>query len=159
MFLEGWSLMDSLFMTVITLTTVGFGLVHPLGNTGQLFTIVLIFVGGGYFIYVVSTIVQFIVEGRVRAILGRRKLDKQISQLKDHYIICGYGRIGRVLCHQLIMNKHRNIIVIEQNPSLVEILDEDKMLYLNDNASSEHCLIKAGIERAKCLVADRKSVV
>lgn len=153
MLIEGWSPMDSLFMTVITLTTVGFGIVHPLGRTGQLFTIALIFIGGGYFIYVVSTIVQFIVEGRMRAILGRRKLDRKINQLKDHYIICGYGRIGKVLCHQLMMNKLRNILVIEQNVNIAPVLDEDKMLYIIDDASAEHCLMKAGIQRAKCLVA------
>jgi voltage-gated potassium channel len=153
MFIEGWNLMDSLFMTVITLTTVGFGIVHPLGKTGQLFTIALIFIGGGYFIYVVSTIVQFLVEGRIRAILGRRKLDKKISQLKDHYIICGYGRIGKVLCHQLMTNKLKNILVIEQNVNLAPVLDEDKMIYIIDDASTESCLVKAGIQRAKCLVA------
>ena len=153
MVIEGWDAMDALFMTIITLTTVGFGVVHPMGKPGQIFTIALIFIGGGFFIYVVGAIVQFMVEGRIRVILGRRKLDRNISHLKDHYIICGYGRIGKILCHQLTLHKGLDMIVIEQNEDLVSALEEDRRLYLIDDASSEHCLMKAGIQKAKCLVA------
>jgi voltage-gated potassium channel len=151
--IEGWDIMDALFMTVITLTTVGFGVVHPMGKAGQLFTIGLIFIGGGFFIYVVGAIVQFMVEGRIRVILGRRKLDRKMNHVKDHYIICGYGRIGKVLCHQLTLHKRLDFVVIEQNKELIPILEEDKRLFIIGDASSEHCLLKAGIERAKCLVA------
>jgi len=151
--IEGWDIMDALFMTVITLTTVGFGVVHPMGKAGQLFTIGLIFIGGGFFIYVVGAIVQFMVEGRIRVILGRRKLDRKMNHVKDHYIICGYGRIGKVLCHQLTLHKRLEFVVIEQNKELIPILEEDKRLYIIGDASAEHCLLKAGIERAKCLVA------
>jgi voltage-gated potassium channel len=152
-FIEGWDVMDALFMTAITVTTVGFSVVHPMGKAGQVFTITLIFIGGGFFIYVVGAIVQFMVEGRIRTIMGRRKLDKNLNQLKDHYIICGYGRIGKVLCHQLTLHKRHNIVIIEQDKELISILEEDKRLYVIGDASSEHSLIKAGIERAKCLVA------
>lgn len=151
--IEGWSFMDSAYMTIITLTTIGFGEVHPLSHLGQAFTIILIFIGGGYFIYVMGAFVQFMVEGRIRIILGRRKLDKTINNMKDHYIICGYGRIGRVLCHQLKQNKALDIVVVEQNRELVPVLDEDKMVYIIGDASSESCLNRAGIDRAKCLVA------
>lgn len=153
MLIEGWGLMDALYMTIITLATVGFGEVHSLGRTGQTFTIFLIFIGGGFFLYVAGAIVQFMVEGRIRLILGRRKLDKKIDRLKDHYIVCGYGRIGRVLCNQLTINNPLELIVIEQNDHLVPILEEDGRLYLLDDASSESCLKKAGIHTAKCLVA------
>ncbi|GAB6095298.1 potassium channel protein [Desulfatiferula olefinivorans] len=151
--IEGWSVMDALFMTVITLTTVGFGVVHPMGQAGKMFTLVLIFIGGGFFIYVVGAIVQFMVEGRIRAVLGRRKLDRKMNHLKDHYIICGYGRIGKVLCHQLTLHKRMDFVVIEQNRDLVPVLEEDKRLYIIGDASSESCLLKAGIERARGLVA------
>jgi len=151
--IEGWDFMDSLFMTVITLTTVGFGVVHPMGKAGQIFTIGLIFIGGGFFIYVVGAIVQFMVEGRIRVIMGRRKLDRKINHVKDHYIICGYGRIGKVLCHQLTLHKRLDFVVIEHNKELIPSLEEDKRLYIIGDASSEHCLLRAGIERAKCLVA------
>lgn len=152
-FIEGWSLMDAMYMTVITLATVGFSEVHAMDQAGKVFTIGLIIIGGGFFIYVAGAIVQFMVEGRVREILGRRKLDKQINRLKDHYIVCGYGRIGRVLCHQLIANNPVDIIVIEQDEGLIPVLEADKMLYLIGDASSEMFLTKAGIQRAKCLVA------
>lgn len=151
-FIEGWCIMDAMYMTVITLATVGFGEVHSIGITGQIFTIVLIIIGGGFFIYVAGAIVQFMVEGRIRSILGRRKLDKQINRLKDHYIVCGYGRIGKVLSHQLALN-NLDIIVIEKNQELVSVLEEDKRIYLIGDASSESCLTKAGIQRAKCLIA------
>ncbi len=151
--IEGWGVVDSLYMTIITLATVGFSEVHSMSETGKLFTMGLIVVGGGFFIYVAGAIVQFTVEGSVRSILGRRKLDKQINRLKDHYIVCGYGRIGRVLCHQLISNNPLDIIVVEQDEGLVPVLEEDKMLFLTGDASSEAILTKAGIQRAKYLVA------
>ncbi len=151
--IEDWSIMDAMYMTVITLATVGFGEVHSMGKTGQIFTIGLIVIGGGFFIYVAGAMVQFMVEGRIRSILGRRKLDKQINRLKDHYIICGYGRIGRVLCNQLTINNPLDIIIVEQDPELVPELEEDKRLYLIGDASSESVLEKAGIDRAKCLIA------
>lgn len=151
--IEGWGLLDSMYMTVITLATVGFSEVHTMGKMGKLFTMGLIVVGGGFFIYVAGAIVQFMVEGRIRSILGRRKVDKQINRLKDHYIICGYGRIGRVLTHQLTASNPLDVIVIEQDEALVPVLEEDKRLYLTGDASSESCLTRAGIKRAKCLVA------
>ena len=152
-FIEGWSVMDAMYMTIITLTTVGFGEVHPMGEPGHLFTMVLLVIGGGFFIYVAGAIVQFMVEGKIRSILGRRKLDKQINRLNDHYIVCGYGRIGRVLCHQLTVNNPLDIIIIEQNPELVPELEEDNRTYLIGDASSESVLEKAGIDKAKCLIA------
>ena len=101
MIIESWSFNDAIYMTIITLATVGYGEVHQVSGVGRIFTIFLIVAGVGYFMYVVGLLVQFLVEDRIRVILGRRKLDKQIARLKDHYIICGYGRIGRVLARYL----------------------------------------------------------
>ena len=100
--IEGWSFMDALYMTVITLATVGYGEVHEISPEGRLFTVILIFLGVGFFLYVVGNVIQFLVEGRIRHVLGRRILDKQISKLKNHFIVCGYGRMGRALCTFLI---------------------------------------------------------
>ena len=91
MFIEGWPFDDAFYMTIITIATVGYGEVHQISDTGRIFTVILIVAGVGYFMYVAGLIVQFLVEDRIRVILGRRKLDKQIAKLKDHYIICGYG--------------------------------------------------------------------
>ncbi len=152
MIIEGWNILDAFFMTVITLTTVGFGEVHQLSPEGRIYTIVLIFVGVGFFGYVGATIIQYMIEGRIRIILGRRRLDKKITRLKNHYIVCGYGRIGRVLCMNL-RQKPIDIVVIEKNPDLIPVMEEDKVLYLPGDTADEAILHSAGIERAKGLIA------
>ncbi|MGD9383364.1 MAG: potassium channel protein [Desulfobacterales bacterium] len=152
MVIEGWSFMDALYMTVITLATVGYGEVHEISPEGRLFTVILIFLGVGFFLYVVGNVIQFLVEGRIRHVLGRRILDKQISKLKNHFIVCGYGRMGRALCRYLIQ-KHLDFIVIEQNPKRVPVMNEDGILYIVGAATDEANLIKAGIERAKGIIS------
>jgi len=152
MVIEGWDFLDAVYMTVITLTTVGYGEVHEMSRIGQLYTILLIFIGVAFCLYVAGSVVQFMIEGRIRTILGRRSLDKKIDQLKNHYIICGYGRIGRVLCNQL-KRKPIDLVVIDKNRELIPILDEDKVLYLSGDATDEANLNKAGIQRAKGLIA------
>ena len=151
MVIEGWNFMDALYMTVITLATVGYGEVHVVSPTGRIFTVTLILLGGGYFLYVVGNIIQFLVEGRIRAVLGRRKLDHQIRKLGNHYIVCGYGRIGRVLTRYLIQ-KYIDVVVIEGDPCRVQAMDEDGILYLVGNAMDEKILERAGIDRAKGMV-------
>jgi voltage-gated potassium channel len=99
-----------------------------------------------------AAVVQFMVEGRVRIIMGRRRLDKKINRIKNHYIVCGYGRIGRVLCRNLQRTPH-DLVVVEKNPDLVRVMDEDGVLYVAGDAADEANLLKAGIERAKGLVA------
>lgn len=151
MVIEGWGLMDSLYMTVITLATVGYGEVHQVSMNGRMFTMLLILLGGGFFVYVTGIIIQFLVEGRIRAVLGRHKLDTQINRLKGHFIICGYGRIGRVLTRYLIQ-KYVDVVVIERNANRVARMNEDGILYLVGNATDENTLIKAGIHKARGLV-------
>ena len=101
MIIEGWRFLDALYMTIITISTVGYREVNQVGDLGRIFTIVVVFTGVGFTLYVAGAVVQFMVEGRMRIILGRRRLDKKIDRLKNHYIVCGYGRIGRVLCRNL----------------------------------------------------------
>ncbi len=148
MVIEGWTLMDALYMTGITLSTVGYGEVMPISAPGRVFTLILIFLGVGFFLYVVGNVIQFLVEGRIRLLLGRRKLDKQISRLKDHYMVCGYGRMGRALC-RFLAQKQLDVVVIEQNPDLIPVMDKDGILYVVGEASEESNLVKAGIERAR----------
>jgi len=152
MMIEGWDFLDALYMTVITLTTVGYGEVHEVSRIGQIYTILLIFIGVAFILFVAGSVVQFMVEGRIRTILGRRSLDKKIDRLKNHYIVCGYGRIGKVLCNQL-KRKPMDIVVVDKNRELIPILDDDKVLYLSGDASDEAVLHKAGILRAKGLIA------
>lgn len=150
--IEGWGFMDSLYMTVITIATVGYQEVRPLHDTGRVFNMVLIFFGLGTTTYVAATVVQFMVEGRIRAIMGRRRLDRKIDRLSHHYIVCGYGRIGRILC-QTLRQKPVDLVVIEKTPELIHVMDQDRMLYVQGDATSEEVLKRAGIERAKGLVA------
>ena len=152
MAIEGWEILDAFYMTVITMGTVGYNEVHEISKTGRLFTVLLIFFGVGYFVYLAGVVVQFMVEGRMRTILGRRRLDKKIDRLKNHYIVCGYGRIGRVLCKNL-QRKPLDLVVIEKDRELIPVMDEDKVLYVCGDVSDEANLIKAGIKRAKGLVA------
>lgn len=152
MIIEGWNFLDSLFMTLITLSTVGYGEVHQLSPAGRVYTIFLIVVGVGFLGYAGATVMQYMIEGRLRIILGRRRLDKKITRLKNHYIVCGYGRIGRVLCMNL-RQKPIDIVVIEKDPGLVPVMEEDRILYISADTADETVLINAGIERAKGLIA------
>ncbi len=152
MLIEGWRFLDALYMTIITISTVGYREVNQVGDLGRIFTIVVVFTGVGFTLYVAGAVVQFMVEGRIRIILGRRRLDKKIDRLKNHYIVCGYGRIGRVLCRTLC-RKPYDVVVIEKNADLIPVMDTDRVLYIPGDAVDEACLIKAGIQRAEGLVA------
>lgn len=152
MIIEKWNFLDSAYMTAITVTTVGFMEVHPTSNAGRIFTIFLLFAGVGYFFYIAGVIIQSIIEGEIQSILGRKRLDKKIRKLKNHYIVCGYGRIGSVLC-QLIRDETKDVVVVEKNADLILQLEKDKAHYLIGEASDEELLEKAGIVNASFLVA------
>ena len=150
--IEDWPILDSLYMTVITLSTIGYGEVNPVSQTGRIFTLFLIVMGVGFFLYVIGNVVQFLVEGRIRLILGRHILDKQISQLNNHYIVCGYGRMGRAFCRYLIQ-KGLKFVVVEKNADRIPIMNTDHILYVAGEATIEENLLKAGIKRASNLIA------
>jgi len=151
MLIEDWTAMDSLYMTVITLSTIGYGEVNPVSQGGRIFTLFLIVMGVGFFLYVIGNVVQFLVEGRIRLILGRHKLDKQISHLNNHYIVCGYGRMGRAFCRYLIQ-KGLKFVVIEKNEDRIPIMNSDHVLYIAGEATNEENLLTAGIKRATNLI-------
>ena len=152
MSIEGWSFFDSLYMTVITITTVGYGEIRDVSEAGRLFTIFLIFSGMGIIAYIVGLTAQGMVELQIRTIIGRRKLDLQIKKIKDHYIICGFGRIGRVICREL-QAKKIPMLIIENGSENRELLDMESIPYIIDDATSENVLLEAGIERARGLIS------
>jgi voltage-gated potassium channel len=151
-FLEGWNFFDGLYMTVTTLTTVGYGEVHPLSKTGRAFTILLIFLGVGFMLYVVTALAQVVVEGQIQDIFGRRRVEREIRNLKDHYIICGFGRIGEVISREL---SHNNIpiVIVDNLPQNTPMLERSGYLHVIGNATQEEVLWSAGIERARGLVS------
>lgn len=152
MILEDWQLLDALYMTVITITTVGYGEIRTLHEHGRLFSILLIFSGVGIMAYTIGMVAQTMVELQIRSILGRRKLGLKIKSIKNHYIICGYGRIGKIVSQELKL-KGISILVIENNLDIREDLETNGIPYILDDATNEDILIEAGIERAKGLVS------
>jgi len=152
MVIEGWTGLEALYMTIITLSTVGFQEVHPLSRGGRIFAMLLIVSGVGFMFYFLGSIARIMVEGTIKDVLGRRKLEKQISQISGHYIVCGFGRIGRTVS-QLLREKPMEVVVIEKAPEYIPFFQEKKILYVTGEATSEENLLKAGILRAKGLVA------
>jgi len=150
--IEDWNILDSVYMTVITLSTIGYGEVNPVSHGGRIFTLILIVMGVGFFLYVIGNVVQFLVEGRIRLILGRHKLDKQINHLNNHYIVCGYGRMGRAFCRYLIQKKMK-FVVLEKDEDRIPVMNTDHILYIAGEATIEENLHKAGITRASNLIA------
>jgi voltage-gated potassium channel len=152
MSIEGWDLMDAMYMTVISITTVGFREVGTVSEAGKIFTIFIIFSGMGIMAYILGMAAQAMVDFQVRSIIGRKKLGIKIRGVKNHYIICGFGRIGKIITRELIINKIP-LLVIENNPEERQILENEELPYINDDATNEDVLIEAGIERAKGLVS------
>ena len=150
--IEGWSFFDALYMTVTTLSTVGYGEIHPLSPLGRIYNMGLILAGMGVMLYIITSLARVVVEGEIRAALGKRKLIKQIKGLKDHYIICGFGRIGETIVQQL-KGRGTPLVVVENNPDNLPRLEAAGINFVVGDATREEALLEAGIERAKGLVA------
>jgi voltage-gated potassium channel len=150
--IEGWSFFDGLYMTVTTLTTVGYGEVHPLSRIGRIYNMFLILTGMGAMLYIVGSLARVLIEGEIREALGKRKLVTKIKKLKDHYIICGFGRIGEIIARQL-RDRGIPLVVVENNPEHLGRLEEAGYFFVAGDATREEVLLEAGIERAKGLVA------
>ncbi len=150
--LENWSLFDSLYMTVITLATVGFKEVHELSDEGRAFTLLLIIFGAGIIAYAIGSLIRFTVEGELRTILGRKKLEKRISKLRGHYIICGYGRIGNHICNELKTRPSIAFVVVEKDKENCEKLASEDVLFVQGDATDDETLLSAGIRQAKGLI-------
>jgi len=148
---ESMPLFDSFYMTLITISTVGFSEIKPLSQVGRIITIIIIISGISVLTYTLGQVAKIFVEGELRKIFGRRKLEKQISKLNNHYIICGYGRIGGIISKEL-SDENIPFVVVEQDPGKIEKLENDRFLYLNMDATSEEALIKAGMDKAKGIV-------
>jgi voltage-gated potassium channel len=149
--IEHWRFLDALYMTIITLGTVGFKEVHDLSDIGKVFTICLIVVGVSVLGYIVGSLAQIMFEGQIQRVIGRKKVEKKIDALHDHYIICGFGRIGSLICREFFSNK-LPFVVVEKGPESIEKLDEEGYLHMKGDATQDETLLKAGIKRAKGLI-------
>ena len=148
---EGMPLFEAFYMTLITISTVGFSEVRPLSDVGRAITIIIIILGISLLTYTLGQVARIFVEGELRKILGRRKLEKKIAGLKDHYIICGYGRIGSIIANELLA-ADLPIVVLDQDPERIEALEAANILYLCRDATSDEALVEAGLERAIGLI-------
>jgi voltage-gated potassium channel len=151
-YIEGWPLFDSLYMTVITLATVGYSETHPLSLPGRVFTMFLILGGMSIIFYALTEITTFVVEGEMTGIIRRRRMNRQINKLKNHYILCGAGRSGSHVLNEL-RKTGRNCVVIEKDPEKVRHLMSEQVPVIEGEATEDHVLRTAGIERAAGLVS------
>jgi voltage-gated potassium channel len=150
-FIEGMTPFEAFYMTMITISTVGFSEIKPLSEVGRGITVIIIVMGISLLTYTLGQVARIFVEGELRKVLGRRKLERQIAALQDHYIICGYGRIGHVIVKELTA-AGIPLVVIDQSPAAIEALEAMGALYLNMDATSDEALGAAGIDRARGLV-------
>jgi voltage-gated potassium channel len=152
MIIEDFSFTDAVYMTIITISTVGFGEIRTLHPDGRFFVIFLIVTGLAVMTYTLGAVAQIIIEGQFQKLIGRRRMVGQIESLRDHYIICGHGRMGEILCRELAQEKVP-FVIIEGSSELAEELRSKGMLVVEGDATRDSILRQAGIERAKGLVA------
>lgn len=148
---EGLSLFESFYMTVITMTTVGFEEVRPLSKLGRVITIFVIASGVTIVTYSVGTLLKLFAEGELKQFFGRTRVERQILKLKQHYIVCGYGRIGKLIANEL-KESSLDLVVIEHEESKIDEIVSDGHLSLTGDARTEEVLERAGVHNAKGLV-------
>jgi len=147
----GFSPLEALYMTVITLTTVGYGEIRVLDDYGRIFTMVLILMGAGFVAYNLAYFSQVLLDENLMELYRRRKLKKQLDQLEDHFIVCGYGQMGQIIVAELLKH-HIPVVVLESDDSKLHRIREKGIPHLLGDATEEENLIAAGIARAKGLV-------
>lgn len=150
--IEGWSAWDAFYMTVTTVATVGYREVNPLSRAGQVFTVFLVLGGVGTALYTFSSITSLIVEGGWREQLEQRRQARMIEQLTDHFIVCGFGRIGSIIAEEFRCQKVP-FVIIDNQPDRVQLAVDRGFSAIEADASREEALKQAGIERARGLVA------
>ncbi len=151
MLLEGWSFDDALYMTVMTMTTVGFREVRPLDTGGRMFTLSLIVLGVGIALVGISLAAAVIAEGELGGSTRRRRMTKRIDELHDHFIVCAYGRVGRATVREL-QAAGAPFVVIDPKEELRERMEADGVPYIVDDPSNEPILRQAGVDRARALI-------
>lgn len=153
MMIEGYSPIEAFYMTVITISTVGFTEVRPLSDTGRIFTAFLILTSIGTFTYTISVITSYFVSGEYRSRMKEAKVNKEIQNFRDHVIICGFGRVGSMAARQLDAINEK-IVVIETSKDKADMINDTTNYWsIHGNAARDENLLNAGIERARALIA------
>lgn len=152
MILEGWSFLDAAYMAVITVATVGFGEVHPLSAGGRFFTIALIFLGVGALSYTFTVVTSMIVDGHLTQRWEARRMEQRLRQLNEHYILCGYGRVGRQIARDF-QRERVPFVVIDVNQASLDLAAAEGLAIVYGNATEDEVLRRAGIARAAGLIA------
>jgi voltage-gated potassium channel len=145
----GYSLLDAVYQTVITITTVGFGTAHPLDATGKVFTIALILVGVGTSLYAFSAVLEVLIEGHMRDLMRRRSMERNIDRMSDHVVVCGWGRVGREVA-RFLDAAGRQVVVVDKD---VARMSEVPYPSVTGDVTEDATLVAAGVERAATLVA------
>lgn len=151
-YIEGWAWFDGFYMTLTTMATVGYGEIHPLSHAGRVFNSFLIVasvVGAGF---TIATLSQALIEFEFGKVFGRRRMERELSKLSGHYIICGAGRVGRTVVREL-RARGESCVIIEKDPVRAHWAEDEKIPVIVGNASSEEALVRARIEKAKGFVA------
>ena len=150
--MEGFSFLDALYMTVITVSTVGYGEVRSLDTSGRIFDILLIVSGLAVMTYTLGALGAVLIEGSIQRFVGRQRMLREIEALNGHYIVCGHGRMGQILCEELQEEKVP-FVIVEKDHDVAEDLVGQGRLVVDGDATEDSILEQAGIRRAKGLVA------
>jgi len=151
MLIEGWPLLDAVYMTVTTISTVGFGELHTLSATGRVFTMVLILMGIGTLGFALASVVDFLVEGHLLGLLEGRRMNRNIEHLTDHHVIAGVGRVGAEVA-RAFAREGAPFVIVDQDPEAVARARQEGWLVVEGDATEEGVLERAGIARARSLV-------
>ena len=149
--IEGWPFGDALFMTVITITTVGYREVHELSGAGRVFTMALALGGVFTLLYAAMEVIRAIVSGEVRDTFGRQRMERSLAEFKDHRIVCGLGRLGRLVCQEFSAQA-LPFVVVDRQAELVDGFRMPHGIAIQGDATSDEILRRAGVERARALV-------
>ena len=148
---EGWGLFDALYMTVITISTVGFQEVHPLSQAGRVFTMLLTLGGVFTLFYAATELIRLAVSGEMRGVLGRQRMERSLAEIHDHFIVCGLGRMGRLVCQEF-SREGLPFVIVDRAPELLADFRVPHGIPLQGDATSDEVLKRAGVLRARGLV-------
>jgi voltage-gated potassium channel len=152
MIIENWSFIDSLYMTTITIATVGYSEVNGLSESGKIFTIILIIISFGNFAFAITSLTKYVVGGEYKVYLKEKKVQRTLKKMKEHIIVCGYGRVGKQVVNDL-SKQHKNVIVIELDTQLADAQKtNERFQFIIGDGTKDEVLRNAGIEKAASLV-------